>query len=132
MFTYPILKCNAMTAIETPLDIPSSKKMAQDFFGSAGEASGKIVRYQNRKDLKVTAVFDDVPKNSSAQFDYIINWQTFLENNNWAKDWTNNGPPCYIMLRQGTDPLAFNKKITRFLDNYNNEQPTNAYVRLGV
>jgi putative ABC transport system permease protein len=68
--------------------------MAEDFFGSPEEAIGKTIRYQNRKDLKITAVFDNVPKNSSVQFDYIINWQTFLENNDWAKDWTNNGPKC--------------------------------------
>ena len=73
-----------------------------------------------------------MPQNSSVQFDYIINWQTFLEGNSWALDWTNNGPRCYIMLRKGTNAKAFEKKITRFLDKYNKEQTPNDYVRLGI
>lgn len=132
MFTYPLLKGNPTTALQSPVDISISKKMAEDFFGSPEEAMGKTIRYENKKDLKITAVFDNVPKNSSAQFDYVVNWQTFLEINEWAKNWTNNGPLTHIMLRQGTDPKAFETKIARFLDNYNNEQTANNYIRLGI
>ena len=132
MFSYSLLQGNAITALQTPVDIAISQKMAEDFFGSAAEAIGKTIRYQNKKDLKVTAVFDNVPKNSSAQFDYIINWQTFLENNEWAKNWTNNGPLTHIMLRKGTDAKAFEKKIARFLDNYNKQQTQQSYIRLGI
>ena len=36
------------------------------------------------------------------------------------------------MLRQGTNAKAFEKKITRFLDNYNKEQTPHSYIRLGI
>ncbi len=132
MFSYPLLEGNAINALKTPSDIAISRKMAEEFFGSPSEAIGKTIRYQNKTDFKITAVFDHVPQNSTAQFDYILNWQAFLEVNSWAKDWTNNGPPCYIMLRKGTDATAFEKKIVRFLDNYNKEQRSNDYIRLGI
>ena len=132
MFTYPLLEGNPIRALQTPLDIAISKKMAEEFFDSPAEAIGKTIRYQNKKDLKITAVFADVPKNSTAQFDYILNWQSFLEGNEWAKDWTNNGPATYLLLRQGTDAKAFEKKITRLLDNYNKEQNPHDYIRLGI
>ena len=132
MFTYPLIQGDAATALQTPLDIAISKKMAQDFFGSPEKAIGKTIRYQNKKDLKISAVFDNVPQNSTAQFDYILNWQSFLEDNSWAKDWGNNGPQTYIMLRKGTDAKTFEKKISRFLDVYNKEQTPHSYVRLGT
>ncbi len=132
MFSYKLLQGNAITALKTPSDIAISKKMAEEFFGSPEEAIGKTIRYQNNTNFKIMAVFDNVPKNSTAQFDYILNWQAFLENNSWAKDWTNNGPSCFVMLREGTDAKAFEKKITRFLDNYNKEQTKNSYIRLGI
>jgi putative ABC transport system permease protein len=132
MFSYPLLLGNTTTALQSPTDISISKKMAEDFFGSPANAIGKTMRYENKKDLKVAAVFDNVPKNSSAQFDYIINWQTFLENNEWAKNWTNNGPWTYIMLREGTELKTFEAKISRFLDNYNKEQTATYYNRLGL
>ncbi|MEJ7678098.1 MAG: FtsX-like permease family protein [Segetibacter sp.] len=73
-----------------------------------------------------------MPQNSTAQFDYILNWQSFLESNSWAKDWGNNGPQTYIMLRKGTDAKAFEKKISGFLDNYNKEQTPHSYIRLAI
>src|ERR1700759_560165 len=132
MFSYPLLQGNVNTALVTPADIAISKKMAEDFFGSPDNAIGKTIRFQNRKDLKITAVFDDVPKNSTARFDYILNWQAFLEDHEWAKDWSNNGPTTLLMLRPGTNALAFQNKISRFLDNYNKEQTSHSYIRLGI
>src|SRR4029078_7471390 len=85
MFTYPMLEGNATTALQSPVSIAVSKKMAEDFFGSPQQAIGKTIRYNNKNDLKITAVFDNVPASSSLQFDYMINWQFFLENNSWAK-----------------------------------------------
>src|SRR6185436_14465172 len=119
-------------ALQSPLSISISRKMAQDFFGSPGQAIGKTIRYENNKDLKITAVFENLPKNSSMQFDYVMNWKNFLENNKWAESWTNNGPLTYIMLRKGTNPQAFETKIARFLDNYNKEQTATNYIRLGI
>jgi ABC-type antimicrobial peptide transport system permease subunit len=132
MFTFPLLQGNSSTALKSPTDIAISKKMAVDFFGSPSRAIGQTIRYQNRKDLKITAVFDDVPKNSSIQFDYMLNWDFFLEEQDWAKDWTNNGPSTFIMLRPGTNAKAFQHKIERFLDNYNKEQNAHFYLRLGI
>ncbi len=132
MFTYRLLAGNAATALQTPLDIAISKKMAEDFFGSPEKAIGKTIRFQNSKDLKVTTVFDDMPKNSTMHFDYLLSWKSFLEDNEWAKDWTNNGPATFLMLREGTDANAFQHKIIRFLDNYNKEQTPRSYIRLGI
>ena len=132
MFTYPLLEGNAITALQSPSDIAISKKMAEEFFGSPAEAIGKTIRHQNSTDFKITAVFDNLPQNSTTQFDYIINWYSFLEGNSWAKDWGNNGPPCYVMLREGTDAKAFAKKTEKFLDNYNKEQNAHSYIRLGI
>ncbi len=132
MFTYPLLEGSAETALLSPLDIAISKKMAEDFFGSPAEAIGKTIRFQNNKDLKVTAVFDNVPKSSTAQFDYVLNWESFLEGNGWAKEWTNNGPQTFVMLREGANAKAFEKKIARFLDKYNKEQTAHSYIRLGM
>src|SRR5581483_5239999 len=132
IFTYPLLEGNATTALANPTDLAISKKMANAFFGSPANAIGKTIRFQNKTDFKVSAVFDDMPANSTQQFDYLISWKTFLTDNTWALDWTNNGPHAYIVLREGTDAQAFEKKITRFFDTYNKEQTPRDYIRLGI
>ncbi|MEO8109110.1 MAG: ABC transporter permease [Ginsengibacter sp.] len=132
MFSYPLLQGDIKTAMQSPSDIAISKKMAEQFFGSPAAAIGKAIRYQNNSVLKIAAVFDNVPQNSTEQFDYMLSWQLFLEGNSWAKDWTNNGPRCFVMLREGTNAKAFEKKINRFLDAYNKEQTAHSYIRLGI
>ena len=132
IFSYRLLQGNAATALNTPTSIAISQKMAVDFFGSLQAAIGKTIRYENRTDFKVTAVFDNVPRLSSRKFDFLINWENFLARNTWAKQWGNNGPAALIKLRANADPLAVEKKIRKFLDNYNKEQDAGFRIELGL
>ncbi|PWT73209.1 MAG: hypothetical protein C5B59_13975 [Bacteroidetes bacterium] len=132
MMSYPLLKGNPESALKTPVSIAISRKMANDFFGSPAAAIGKTIRYENKKDLTVTAVFENLSPHSSDRFDFLINWEFFKEENTWLKEWGNNGPRCLIVLRKDTDPLAFEKKITHFLDNYNKEQNASFRIQLGI
>ncbi|KIC93639.1 ABC transporter permease [Flavihumibacter solisilvae] len=132
MFSYPLIAGTPATALNSPVSIAISRKMANDFFGSPAKAMGQTLRFENRKDLKVTAVFENITDLSSIKFDYLINWQTFLENNQWAKDWGNNGPRTVIMLRKGTNPRTFEASIKKFLDGYNKEQSKKFYIEMGM
>lgn len=132
LFSYPLLYGSPATALKTSSDIAISRKMAEDFFGSVREAAGKSIRYKNRVDFRIAAIFENVPPNSSMKFDYVINWETFLSENGWAKDWGNNGPSTVLMLREGTDAAAFATKIEKFLDLYNKEQTDNFRIRLSM
>ena len=118
VFSYRLLAGTAQTALNSPSSIAISRKMAGIFFGSPEQAIGQMIRYQNRKDFKVSAVFDDLPANSSQSFDFLLNWDTFLENNTWAKEMGNNGPNAYVMLRPQASAAAVNTKIARFFDLY--------------
>lgn len=132
MFSYPLLQGNAENALNSPVSIAISRKMAAEFFGSPQEAIGKTIRYENKKDFKVTAVFEDLPHNVSNKFEFLINWDSFLEENKWAKDWGNNGPPCFVVLKQGTDAELFNKKLAHFLDTYDKDQSAAFREQLGI
>ncbi len=116
MFNYPLLAGSAKTALNSPVSLAVSRKMAEAFYGSAQAAIGKIIRYQNRKNFTITAVFDNLPANASTQFDFLTNWDTFLENNSWARDMGNNGPPTFVSLRSDANPVLAGKKIERFFD----------------
>ena len=132
MFSYPLIAGTANTALNTPVSIAISRKMAVDFFGSPQAAISKTIRYENKKDFTVTAVFEDLPKNTSEKFDYLINWDSFLIENSWAKDWGNNGPGAYVMLRADANPVLVDKKIRFFLNTYNKEQGKSFREELGL
>ncbi len=132
MFSYPLVQGNTETALNSPESIVISRKMAEDLFTGPQNAIGKTVRFKNSKDFKVTGVFENLPESASEKFDYIINWTTFLELNDWAKDWGNNGPRTYIMFRANANPAAFHDKIKQFLDKYNNQEDRGVHVECGI
>jgi putative ABC transport system permease protein len=72
MFSYPLLQGTAQTALQSTTSMALSKKTAEQFFGSPQNAMGKTIRFDNRRDFMVTAVFDDLPSNVSRRFDYMI------------------------------------------------------------
>ncbi len=132
MFSYQLLQGDEQTALNTTTGIAISNKMAKDFFGEAVNAMGETIRFQNQKDLKVTAVFENLPGTASDKFDYIINWDTFLEDHSWAKDWGNNGPSTFIMLRADEDAAKINTQLKHFLDNYNKDQSNGFRIECGL
>ncbi|MDB5136048.1 MAG: FtsX-like permease family protein [Mucilaginibacter sp.] len=122
MFDSPLLQGSAQAALSTPASIAISHKMANQFYGSAQAAIGKSIRFENKKNFTVSAVFEDLPKTSSQKFDFLINWQEFLDENGWAQDWSNAGPRTFIMLRADANAALVEKKITHFLDAYDKNQ----------
>jgi putative ABC transport system permease protein len=119
MFSYPLLEGDPATALNTPANIAISDKMAARFFGSPAEAIGKTIRWEDSRDFRVTAVFAEPPTNSSAKFDYVINWSAELDANPWLREWDNNSPSTAILLRPGADPQKVTAKLDHFIDQYN-------------
>ena len=132
MLSYPLLKGQPLSALKTPVSLCISNKMAKAFFGSADAAIGKTMRFENKKDLTVTAVFADLPENVSAKFDFMMNWNVFLDENSWAKEWGNNGPNTLIMLRPDAKPELVRARIKKFLDNYNKDQSKSFRIELDM
>ena len=123
MFSYPLLQGTPATALNRPGSIAISRRMAGQFFGSADEAIGKSIRYQNKEELQVTAVFENIPANSSQQFDFLRPWVDFVKLNPWAKNWGNTNPLTFVQLRPGTDPVKVEAKIKDFVYRYRAKNP---------
>ena len=118
MFSYPLLQGTEQSALNSPGGLAISKKMAENFFGSAEKAIGQLIRFENKDELKVTAVFENIPNNSSQQFDFLRTWHDFVKENNWVHNWGNTDPSTFVQLRRNADPLKVESKIKDFIDRY--------------
>mgnify|MGYP001095319716 FL=1 len=118
MFSYRLLQGNAATALSEPGAIAISGKMAEAFFDSPENAYGKIILFDNKESLKITAVFDDVPANASRQFDFLRTWNDFVQQNQWVNNWGNTDPVSFVQLRAGADPMTTEAKIRDFIYRY--------------
>ena len=117
MFNYKLLEGDPRSALNSPADIAISRSMAENFFGSAEKAFGKTIRFNNEKDFRVSAVFE-IPENASSKFEYLINWYSFLDDNQSKKSWNNTGVYTYILLKPHTSLDPFERQITHFLNKY--------------
>ena len=118
MFTYPLLQGTPETALNSPAGIAISLKMAEYFFGSAENAIGKTIGYENKDNLLVTAVFKDLPANSSLQFDFLRSWKAYVIENKWVNNWGSTSPATFVRLSPGADPIQVENKIKDFIHLY--------------
>jgi putative ABC transport system permease protein len=118
IFTYKLLQGTAASALAGPDKIAVSRKMAESFFGSAEAAMNQPIRFNNSLSFTISAVFENLPANSSDQFDFVENWKFHLESVNWLKEWIYRSPKTYVMLRPETDPVKLESKIKNFLSAY--------------
>ncbi len=129
MFSYPLLQGTAEVSLSTPTGIAISRRMAEQFFGSPEKAIGKSIRFETKMDLTVVAVFENIPANSSVQFDYLRPWVDFVKENEWTKKWGNNNPAAFVQLRPGRDgrpidPATVEAKIKDFYYRYMPKEKT--------
>ncbi|PWV45371.1 ABC transporter permease [Chitinophaga sp. S165] len=118
MFSYPLLLGNPQKALNNIGDIAISRKMATFFFGTPENAIGKSIRFENKEDLQVTAVFEDVPANSSQHFEFLRSWPAFVAQNNWVNNWGNTSPATFIQLRKDADHNKVAAKMKDFIYRY--------------
>src|SRR5215204_2448193 len=118
MFSYPLLEGKAANALNSPAAIAISRNMAVHFFGSPDKAIRKMLKFENRESLLVTAVFENIPANSSQQFDFLRSWTDFVNQNQWVNNWGNTSPATFVMLRKEADRFKVEAKIKDFVYRY--------------
>ncbi|MEO8173732.1 MAG: ABC transporter permease, partial [Sediminibacterium sp.] len=131
MFSYPLLQGTPQTALNTPEGIAISRRMAEQFFGSAEKAMGKTIRYENKEELQVSAVFENIPANSSQQFDFLRSWIAFVKENDWVNNWGNSSPVTMVQLRKEADPAKVEAKIKDFIYRYK-EKDKSSHTELAL
>ncbi|POY38562.1 hypothetical protein C3K47_03975 [Solitalea longa] len=118
MFSFKLTKGDVATALARPDAVVLSKKLADKYF-KGQDPMGKMIRIDNRENVIVTGVLDEIPKSSSLKFDFLMSFDLWAKQNTWAKDWGNNGPRCYVMLAPNTSLEKVNAKLKGYIKSKN-------------
>ncbi|MBS1603653.1 MAG: ABC transporter permease [Bacteroidetes bacterium] len=124
MFSFPLLEGSAGTALDRPGVIAVSHTLAVRFFGSPSAAIGRSLLFDNKENLMVSAVFEDIPANSSLQVAFLRSWTDFIRENPWANNWGNADPSTYLLLRPNADAAKVEAQIKDFLYRYEAKNPS--------
>jgi len=128
MFSFKLVKGDPNTALARPDAVVISKKLAEKYFGHQ-DPVGKLINVDNEQNVIVTGVLDEVPKTSSLQFDFLMSYDIWFKKNDWAKEWGNNGPLCYVMLGPNASSDKVNAKIKNYLKTKNKDSNVELFLQ---
>ncbi|WP_161889104.1 ABC transporter permease [Pontibacter russatus] len=131
VFSFPLLYGDSTQVLQQPHSVVISETVARQFFDSPEEAMGKMFKVDNSKSYKVTGVMQDVPKNSSMQFDYVMPVDDWINSpgNDWLKEWGSNALRTFLLLQPGTDIAALNEKVKPIIMNHSKDSETEVFVQ---
>jgi len=113
IFTYKTLEGSTDGALDKPNSIVLTKTMAERYF-SGQQAVGNTLKVGDEI-YTVTAVIEDVPRNSHILFDGLVSRNSLPAQ---MGSWGNFGVFTYVLLREGEDAAAFQEKLKEMYDRY--------------
>lgn len=128
IFSYPLLEGNPELVLKDKTSIVISSELATKLFGEEKNVIGKTVELQHNKSYQVTGVFEKV-RASSYQFDFVLSFEDFKDDNDWVLEWGNNGPATFAVLREGSDAEAVSRKIKDFVKARNDESNVSLFLQ---
>ena len=100
ILNYHFLSGNPDKALNNVNSVILTKSLAKKLFGSE-DPINKSLKLENQDVLKVEAVIDDLPANSSIVFEYIMPWKLFEKREPWTlkNGWGSNFCLTLVQLR---------------------------------
>ena len=125
---YKFIKGNPAQVLNDINTIILTKSFAEKLFGNE-DPINKTVKFENQEVLKVSAVIEDAPANSSIIFECLMPWELFIKKEPWAKE-TNWGNNMCLTLVQLQDNKFFPEANAAMEGIYKRNQKDNVAVAL--
>jgi putative ABC transport system permease protein len=105
--------------LKDPSSILLSETLAKTFFGNE-DPMGKTVKIDNKENVIVTGVYEDIPYNTDFNdMEFIAPWKLFEANAPWLKkdNWEQDGFQTFVELKDGADMNKESAKIKNLMLN---------------
>ena len=113
VFSMPLTKGDANTALSGPKKVVLTESTARKYFGSV-EPVGKLLRIGNDSvDYLVTGLMKDCPSNSQFKFDLLASFSSLYSNQDETYWDANYG--TFFLLHERTSLPALQTKVTAFM-----------------
>ncbi|ADB38184.1 protein of unknown function DUF214 [Spirosoma linguale DSM 74] len=101
VFDLPALAGNPKAALAQTNQIVITRTVADNYFMGSGldyqQALGKTLQLDNDKFYVVGAVIENLPRASTLQFGWLVNWK--VQQQDWMKEWGNNSFQTFVRLQ---------------------------------
>jgi putative ABC transport system permease protein len=124
IFSWKFIKGSAATALANPDAIVLTASSAKAFFGDA-DPIGKVLRLDNRFDVKVSGVVEDAPAASTFAFDFIT---PFNYDAAAMQDWQNSYTSLFILTKPNTSETSLAKSMNALIAKRSNNKNSSYFI----
>jgi putative ABC transport system permease protein len=124
VFPQNVLKGDPETALTSPDAFVITRSTALALFNSE-DVINKTIRVDNSRDVRITAVIEDVPNNSSILYDFISPYH--FEPGS-MQDWTNSYNNVYIQTNGVKDDAALEKALNNIVAKHSNNNNSTYFL----
>ncbi|MEM8966117.1 MAG: ABC transporter permease [Bacteroidota bacterium] len=126
VFNFPLTVGSPKTALVRPNTIVLTESAARKYFGNQNPIGQPIQNASDNETYEVTGVMEDIPANSHLQFDALLSFATFPEEE--FSDWGGWYPFTYIQLEQRASP----QEVEQVLAEVNQEYVVPIFKDFGI
>ncbi len=122
IFNFPLVKGNAATVISDLNTAVISERIAHKYFGDQ-DPINRIIRINNRADLRVTGVLKDLPANTDFKPEIYISWLTLRNIDGWLSgddSWggISSSLQCYVKLNRNVSSSRVEALLPAYVKKY--------------
>ncbi len=128
IFSFPMEKGNQGTWLQEKNTIGITHKMANTIFGTTdviGETVDLLIRGR-KKPFQVAAVLQDIPDNSSMEFEVVTNFQNSPQYQDYKDEWDHSNHEVYVQLSESVSVAQFEENTRAFMNLHFSEEIENA------
>lgn len=124
IFDYAWLAGDKKTALSEPYSVVLSRDEATKFFGNWHDAIGKIIKYENKTDLKVTGIIENTPPNTDIPMKLVMSFATLRAKgsdyygnlHDWVSTFGDNS--CFVILPDNMTQAQFDQNLKAFVKKH--------------
>ena len=128
IFSFGLVEGNSDGVLQDRSSIVISRSLAYRLFETTDGIIGKTIEFEHDRVHQVTGIFEDIPSNSSMQFDFVLSYEVYKDENEWVHRWGNNGPSTYVTLIEGTNAMTVTEKIADFVKERNEDSHVELFL----
>lgn len=134
IFNYPLIQGNPKTALEELNTVIITERLAKKYFGTT-DVLNKMIRADNRLDLKITGVLKDLPENTDAKIELYASYITvkdfepwYYDDNSWGG--ISSSMQCFVKLKPGVTPASVEAVLPAYVKKYRAESKNVHHYKL--
>lgn len=116
VFTLPVVEGNPKTALTETHSLVITEKVAKKYFNTTRNLVGKSMIINDTGNYKITAVIEDIPKQSHFNFDIFLPMteDAASHEDNWAsQNWN-----TYVLLKKNADVKQVEAQLTPMMERH--------------